>query len=173
MKNLAFAAAAAFMLAGIPGVAMAQGPDHNRMGPPQFTAEARAALVDAKMAAIKAGLKLSDAQQVLWEPVERELRKQSERRAEVMKEIEARFKEAREKIAEGGKDKRKRPDFLEALERRAEFAASHAESAKALLDAVKPLWATMTDEQKTLFPILMHFGDMPEAGKNPGKHAKK
>jgi hypothetical protein len=112
------------------------------------------ALTDARIAAIKAGLKLSAGQEGLWAPVEKALRDQSADRAQNFE----RMRERRDARRQGGP--RERPDMMQMLERRSEWTSQRADNLKALTDAMKPFWASLNDQQKKLLPILMR----PEGG---------
>jgi len=107
------------------------------------------ALTDARVAGIKAGLKLSPEQDGLWAPVEKALRDQAAGRARAFDQM----RERREARRQGGP--RERPDLMQMLERRSEFTSQRAEDLKALTDAMKPFWASLNDQQKKLLPILM------------------
>jgi hypothetical protein len=100
------------------------------------------ALTDARIAGIQAGLKLNSEQQRLWGPVEQALRAAAADRAERMETRRERRDESR-------------PDLMQRLERRAEMSSKRAEHATALATAMKPLWASLDDDQKRLLPILM------------------
>src|SRR5690349_8206218 len=75
MRKLAIAGAAAPVLAGTTAVyAQHHGWLHDRMAQMRLSPEDRAALADARIAAVHAGLKLSADQQKLWPPVESAVR---------------------------------------------------------------------------------------------------
>jgi zinc resistance-associated protein len=99
-------------------------------------------LVDARIAALQAGLKLTDAQKALWGPVEAAVRKAAQARFDAM---------------QGRHDRRDedRGDFMQRLERRATMADTFAASSKELAAAMKPLWATLDERQKQLLPMLI------------------
>ena len=124
-------------------------------GAPMMTRADLDSLTDARIAGIQAGLKLTADQQKLWPPVEQALRDQAAGRAQRMEEFRARRGERRE-----------RPDMMTMLERRSAFETQQADGLKKLTDALKPLWASLDDNQKKLLPILMR----PAAGSRMRQH---
>jgi zinc resistance-associated protein len=109
----------------------------------QLTGADLDALLDARVAAIQAGLKLNGDQQALWPPVERAIRAAAAERR-------ARFERMR-----SGERPPPPADFMEGLDRRSEQAARRADQMKAFQGALKPLWASLDDGQKRLLPILI------------------
>jgi zinc resistance-associated protein len=120
-------------------------PDANRPRGPlaQLTRADLDALLDARIAAIQAGLKLNGDQQALWPPVERAIRSAAAERR-------ARFERMR-----SGERPPPPADFMEGLDRRAEQAVRRADQMKAMQGALKPLWASLDEGQKRVLPILM------------------
>ncbi|HEX2552354.1 MAG TPA: Spy/CpxP family protein refolding chaperone [Microvirga sp.] len=125
-----------------------------------LSATDRAALADARIAAIQAGLKLTEEQRRLWSPVERALRVDMAERAE-RKEDRA---ERREERAERREDRRAgravtrredRGDYMQRIEERAARASEEAERMRALSAAMKPFWASLDESQRRLLPRLM------------------
>lgn len=130
----------------------------NRAGP--LSRADMAALADARIAAIQAGLKLTGDQQRLWGPVERALRAQMEERVERMEERN----ERREERAERREDRRAgraverrddRMDYMERIEHRSAEAAEQAERMRNLAAAMKPFWASLDENQRRLLPRLV------------------
>ena len=122
--------------------AQQHGPDarHGRGGAaPQMSSEDRAAFLDARLAAIHAGLRLSAEQEKLWPPVEAAARD----RAKVQMEI-------RRKQVEAGPP----ANLIEGLRRHGETDAARGAADMRLADAAQPLWASLTDEQKRRLPML-------------------
>jgi LTXXQ motif family protein len=103
------------------------------------------AFVDARIAALKAGLELTPAQEKNWAPVEAAIRDQAKQRAE-------RFAAWREKRKE---QKGERPDPLERMQRFSEILATRADNLKALAQVSKPLYDSLDDAQKRRFGRLM------------------
>ncbi len=85
-----------------------------------------------RLGSIKQALRLSPDQEKLWGPVEEALISISEQRRAFRSELTA----------------DDRADQVERLRRRAELATRRADVLKKLADAVQPLWATLSDEQK-------------------------
>ncbi|NJL08431.1 MAG: Spy/CpxP family protein refolding chaperone [Methylacidiphilales bacterium] len=153
LSALMLAAALATGVAG--GVAQAQpaqGPG-GAGAPPraerwQPDAADRAAMLDARLAALKAGLKLTPEQEKLWPPVEKAVREDAAKRQERMEE----FRKLRAE--------RKAPlDVLERLKLRADRMTDSAADLKRLIEAVTPLHATLDDAQKRRLGALLRFGE--------------
>jgi len=184
MKILAvmtFAAATA--LASVP--AIAEGPARGGPGDPGGPAamldqDDRAALADARIAAIRAGLRLTQEQEALFEPVAEALRAMSHNAApgfgrdgrdpgmrqgmrqgmrdgmrdgmQEMSRDERRAMRAdmRERRGEG-----QAHDFMERLERRSEMASTNVAMMADLTQAMRPFWDGLDADQQRLLPILM------------------
>ena len=136
----------------------AQDQTTQRPARPRLTRGDMDALTDARMAAIQAGLKLNADQQRLWTPVEQALRVMATARA-------TRFEEARQRLdqrrqgAQGQQGAQPTPptppDLSQRLEQGAERATQAAQRLAALSTAVKPFWASLSDDQKRILPMLM------------------
>ncbi len=92
---------------------------------------ARGRLADAK-----AVLKLSTEQEKLWSPVEDAVRNLQER----TRDLRSSFSDVRPN------------DQIERLRRLSELSTQRGDALKRLADAVQPLWATLSDEQKRDLP---------------------
>jgi hypothetical protein len=106
-----------------------------------FSPADRAAWVDARIAALHAGLKLTADQEKLWPPLEAALRAGQKGAVE-----------RREKM-------RSEPppaDIIAKLRRMSEAQTARGGTLKAIADAAAPLYATLTDEQKHRLPFLLH-----------------
>jgi LTXXQ motif family protein len=99
-----------------PAPAQPQPPAKSDRERPRLSPEARAKLVDGRMAMIKETLKLNDAQLKLWQPVEAQMRARSAAR-------EQRWAERRQAREQGLR--RRLPPVLCIAERRAEGALQH------------------------------------------------
>lgn len=119
----------------------------NRMSP-----EDRAAFFDARLAAIKAGLKLTPEQEKLWGPAETTVRELAKKWSERMAQRRA----DREKLRDGDR----RPDVnpVERIRVRAEHLAERAADMKRFADAAQPLYATLDDNQKRRLHTLVRGG---------------
>ena len=139
--------------------AFAQAPkDREHRGP---SPEMMGRFEDGRIAMAKATLKLNDEQLKLWAPVEDMIRKTHEERAKKWAER----REARK--AEDGK--RSDMPLPERLEKRSEDMVQQAERTKALANVLKPLFATFSDEQKSVAgPVFAQLIGGP--GKGHGMH---
>ena len=113
------------------------------------TAEDLAALTDARIAALRAGLKLSAEQERNWPPVEAAIRELAKQRADRIAERQAQ-RDAR--------DQQQRPTAIERLRRGADAMSTRAAALKRLADAAEPLYNSLDDGQKRRFALLMRMG---------------
>ena len=148
MKKVLLAGIAALTIAGSTAVYAQHRPwfhSHTRMSP-----EDRAAFLDARIAAVHAGLTLSADQEKLRPPVETAVRDFAKMR---MDRANARM--AAEK-ADG--DKAQKPDDPVArLRERADNMAATSASLKKIADAADPLYKTLDDNQKRRLTMLTHM----------------
>ncbi|MBO1904804.1 Spy/CpxP family protein refolding chaperone [Microvirga sp. 3-52] len=152
MKTLATIALAA-LLAGSGTYAMAQqnpAPDAPAASQDQGRQDRRPRmsqddfnrLVDARVASIKAGLKLSGDQERLWAPVETAIRTSATERF-------TRFEQR------PTREQRQSADFMQRLERRSSMRTEGAQRSAALTTALRPLWDTFSEDQKRIAPRLL------------------
>jgi LTXXQ motif family protein len=145
MKKFAIAGIAALAIAGSTAVyAQQHRPwfhEHMRINP-----EDRAALTDAKIAAVHAGLKLNPDQEKLWPPVEAAVRDFAKMRID---RANARMNAPR--------DEAQRPDPVARLRERADTMATTATALKKIADAADPLYKTLDEGQKRRLTILTHM----------------
>jgi hypothetical protein len=113
---------------------------------PQFSPEDFAAFTDARIAALKAGLKLTPAQEKNWPALETALREQAQARA-------ARIAEWREKA----KEPREHRSVIEGLRQGANHLSARSSELGKLADAAKPLYDSLDDAQKRRFSPLLHI----------------
>jgi hypothetical protein len=116
-----------------------------RMGHHEMSPEDHAAFLDAKVAALKAGLKLTPAQEKNWPAVETALRDIGKARA-------ARFAEAKEKF----KSMQEHRSVIEGLQFRSKALAARSQEAEKLAEAAKPLYDSLDEAQKRRFSMLLH-----------------
>jgi hypothetical protein len=148
MKKFAIAGIAALAIAGSTAVYAQHRPwsyEHMRMSP-----EDRAAFTDARIAAVKAGLKLTPDQEKLWPPVEAAVRDFAKLRID---RANARMNAERD-----SQDQQKPNDPLARLRDRADTMAATAAAMKKIADAADPLYKTLDDGQKRRLAILTHMG---------------
>jgi hypothetical protein len=150
MKKILLAGVAAIAIAGS-SLAYAQHHhgwfQHTHMSP-----EDRAAFADARIAAVKAGLKLTPDQEKLWPPVEAAVRDFAKLRIE---RANARMNAEKEAAAS---DAQKPDDPVGRLRARADRMAAKAAVLKRIADAADPLYKTLDDGQKRRLKVLTHFG---------------
>ncbi|MGF6306732.1 hypothetical protein ABIB82_000879 [Bradyrhizobium sp. i1.8.4] len=148
MKKVLLAGIAALTIAGSTAVYAQHRPwfhGHTQMSP-----EDRAAFLDARIAAVHAGLKLNADQEKLWPPVEAAVRDFAKMRLD-----RANARMAAEKT---DADKAERPDDPVArLRERADNMAATATSLKKIADAADPLYKTLDDNQKRRLAMLTHM----------------
>jgi zinc resistance-associated protein len=114
------------------------------------SAEDNAALVDARVAALKAGLKLTTEQEKHWPAVETAIRDLAKQRTDRM--------QARRAARGDASTPRQRPDAVERLRRGADAMTARGTALKQLADAVEPLYKTLDQSQKQRFSLLMRMG---------------
>ena len=149
MKKFAIAGIAALAIAGSTAVYAQHRPwfhEHMRMSP-----EDRAALTDARIAAVKAGLKLTPDQEKLWPPVEAAVRDFAKLRID---RANARINAPRD----DSQDAQKPDDPVARLRDRADTMAANAAAMKRIADTADPLYKTLDDGQKRRLAILTRMG---------------
>lgn len=150
MNKMIIAGVAVLAIAGSTAVFAQHRPwaHHHRAG---MSAEDRAAFADARIAAVKAGLKLSPDQDKLWPPVE----------AAVRDFAKLRIDRANARITppQDGAAGRQAPDNpIARLQERAENMAATAAAIKRIAEAADPLYKTLDDGQKRRLRLLTRFG---------------
>src|SRR6202140_5073506 len=150
MRKFALAGVAALAIAGSTAVyAQYQHRpwfhDHMRM-----SSEDRAAFTDARIAAVKAGLKLTPDQEKLWPPVETAVRDFAKLRID---RANARMNAEKS----DSQDAQKPDDPVARLRERADNMATSAAALKKIADAADPLYKTLDDGQKRRLAILTHM----------------
>ncbi len=142
-----------FAIAGIAALSIAASTavyaQHHRWfhGHVRMSSEDRSAFADARIAAVKAGLKLTPDQEKLWPPVETAVRDFAKLRID---RANARMN------AQGGdlQDAQKADDPVTRLRDRADTMAASAAAMKRIADAADPLYKTLDDSQKRRLAIL-------------------
>src|SRR4051794_3082521 len=161
MKKTIAAATVALTLAGA-GLALAQQSPGREGRGFRPNAEDVAAFTDARVAGLKAGLKLTAEQEKNWPAVETAIRDLAKDRADRVKEREAR-REARR----GGDNAQAAPDAISRLRQGADAMTARAASLKKLADASEPLYKSLDEGQKHRFAMLIRMGGR-QGG--PGQH---
>lgn len=144
MKRTMIAAAASLLALGAVAYAQAPGPGPGAPGErPRMEERMRERMerraermedrMDRRLERLKSNLKLTPQQEPLWTPVEQQLRRFQQERRDYRRNNFERMRDAQ------------LPDRLDLM---AERMAANAVSMRELSNAVKPLWATLSDEQK-------------------------
>lgn len=146
MWKAVIAGAAAFAIAGV-ALAHAQ-QDQKSPGAQRgrLSVEDVRAFTDARIAALKAGLKLTPDQDKNWAPVEAAIRDLARQRVERMQERRERIKQRRDGAAPR--------DGIAMLRQRADRMQQRATGLKTLADAAEPLYKTLDESQKRRLHVL-------------------
>jgi len=148
MRKFAIAGVAALAIAATTAVYAQHRWFHDHMGQSRMNPEDRAAMADAKIAAVHAGLKLSPDQEKLWPPVETAVRDL----------VKLRIDRANARAAAAGKPDDAKPDPVARLRNRADRMMASAAAMKKIADAADPLYKTLDDNQKRRLAMLTHHG---------------
>jgi hypothetical protein len=134
----------ALLIATLPaGMALAQSPGVFHRDRP--SADKIARLQEGRIAMAKAALKLSDDQLKLWAALEEQIRASIADRTKAQQEREqVRQQDAASK------------DLAERLERATQRMTRRTERLKAFTAAFKPLYASLTDEQKAVAGLVLN-----------------
>jgi zinc resistance-associated protein len=144
-KNILLAAAATSLFwFGVSSDSLAAPPEHPGERH-ELSGEDKAAFTDAHIAALKAGLKLTAAQEKNWPAFEAVLRDVAKARA-------ARVAEWRERA----KEHLEHPNLIEGLKEGANALTARAGEMEKIADAAKPLYDSLDDAQKRRFGLLFH-----------------
>jgi citrate synthase len=164
MKKLVLSAVAAAAVMGsafaLPAIA-----DEDNDGPPpvQRMMANQELMLDAKLAGMKAVLKMTPEQEKLWPAFESAVRDGMKMQMEMMKTRVEAMGAMREKMRSG-----ERPSPIDMMTRMSEHLAKASEAVKKVADAAKPLYDSLNDEQKSHFgPLLrmLHGGPGGMMGK--------
>jgi Spy/CpxP family protein refolding chaperone len=151
MKKTALAAVAALVLAGsglaYTAVAAPDAPGPHHMADAGF-------LLDAKLAGMKAALKLTPEQDKLWPPFETAVRDGVKLRTDAMREM---------RDEEHGEP---RPSPIAMMTEMSDHLAKASEALKKVADTAKPLYDSLDDSQKSHFGPLLHM--LREGGPHHG-----
>jgi hypothetical protein len=111
----------------------------------QPRAEDRAAFLDARMAALHTGLKLTPDQEKSWAAFEQGYRALAASRAEAMNAFRDR-------------DRDRADDPVSRAQREADFLTKRGAALKQYADATAPLYSSLDDAQKQRFEVLSRIG---------------
>jgi hypothetical protein len=148
MAKKIFAATVALALLG-GGLAVAQQTASREPDRPGLSVEDLAALTDARIAGLKAGLKLTAEQEKNWPAAEAALRELAKLRADRMME------RAAQRDAGSSGNEPPRPDLFERLRRSADSVSARGAALKKLVEAAEPLYRSLDDGQKRRMGMLM------------------
>lgn len=151
MWKAVLAGTTALTIAGA-GLAFAQQSQTNDAPRWRPTAEDAAALTDARIAALRTGLKLTAEQEKNWPAVETAIRDLAKQRADRMAATRA------ARPAGDNAQRRERPDAIARLRRGADGMSDRAAGLKKLADASEPLYNSLDEGQKRRFSLLMRMG---------------
>jgi len=157
MWKAIFAGIASLAIAGSSLVYAQQRPSSPDAAAPQTTARDSAqrrqistedaqAFAEARIAALKAGLRLTPEQEKNWPAVESAMRGLAKQRIDRMTE--------RRNRAAARRDQPRQRDAIEFLRRRATVMAERANGLKQLADAAEPLYRSLDDGQKRRLTML-------------------
>ena len=119
----------------------------------------REAMLDARLAGLKAGLKLTPDQDKLWGPFEAAVRDFAQERMKRMHHIMERMESDEDQAGPP-------PSPIDRLDRMATRLADVGAALKKIADAGKPLYASLDDQQKHMFGFLSR--EMMKMGRGPG-----
>lgn len=118
-----------------------------------------AALLEAHLAGLKAGLQLTADQEKNWAPLEAAIREAAKAREEGLRQM-------RERKASG-----ERPSPIERMRMMSDHMSKMSVELTALADAGKPLYDSLTDAQKRVFgPLLREFVERGAREGSPARH---
>ncbi len=163
MRKILLAAAAAAALSGSAfalsaAAAPADSSESQHMG---MMGEDRAFMLDARIAGMKAALKLTPDQDKLWPAFETAVREATKMRQDAMREMN------------GGKDEEDKLTPIDRMNRMSAHMAAASAELKKVADAAKPLYDSLDETQKHHFgPLMMslrpHGGHMGMNGGHMG-----
>jgi hypothetical protein len=163
MRRFAIAAVAMLAIAGTTAVYAQYRPwFHEHMQHMRMNPEDRAAFVDARIAAVHAGLKLTADQEKLWPPVEAAVRDFAKLRID---RANARMKARDDAGGQPTPD-----DPIARLRERADNMAASSAALKKIADAADPLYKTLDEGQKRRLAMLTHRGQFGGGGGEGWRH---
>jgi hypothetical protein len=129
--------------------------------PREMSATDLRAIVDARLAGVPTGLKLTAEQQRLWPSVEEALRG-------IAAERIARIEERRSARSAPQAQPAPERDLAQRLEERSRRASEAAQRLQALSSAMTPFWASLNDDQKRILPVLIRPTPVGQPGWRDG-----
>lgn len=161
-KNLLLTAAILAVSLPVSAV-LAEPPGHGGAHHMAFSSADAAAFTNARIAALKAGLELTPAQQKLWPPFEAALRDLDK----------ARIALRQDKADTKGKEAGEPRDLVAMMRMSAKALAARGAEMEKLADAAQPLYDSLDEAQKRRFGVLLHtmrhaFHPRPMGHMGPG-----
>ncbi len=138
-------AAAALLLPVLSSGSYAEPPKPEAAASWKLSPEDHAALLDARLAGLKAGLKLTAAQEKNWPAVETAIRDRAKARAAHMAEW-----------AEKRGEHEGHHDLIEGMQRRAKAMEARATETLKFAEAIKPLYESLDEGQKHRLVVMFH-----------------
>lgn len=157
LKSILVATTALVIAGG--SVAIAQSGPRANVPRGQASAEDIGAMIDARVAAIKARLRLTAEQEKHWPAVEAAIRERAKERVARMSE-----RRTSREAATGATE----PDVIGRMRRGADAMSTRAAGLKKLADAVEPLYKTLDDSQKQRLAALLRAPGQPAMGPRHG-----
>ena len=153
-SSIAFAAALCLATAATPLLASAQSVAPPAPGAQQQAPRERPSRIEGRIAFLKTELKITDAQTAQWNTVADAMRKNDAAMRDLMRQ------------ARGEHRQGSAPNALDALAQRERFAEVRAEGARQFAAAFRPLYASLSDEQKRTADELLgrHGGPRHHGG---------
>lgn len=121
--------------------------------------DSRESMLDARLAGLKAGLKLTDDQEKLWGPFEAAVRDFAHARM-------ARMQSMMERMESDDEETGPPPSPIDRIDRMATRLTDVGASLRKIADAGKPLYASFDEQQKHMFGFLSR--EMMKMGRGPG-----
>lgn len=156
--------AAMFAAAGLSGTAFAAPPATDQPAEASdhgFSPEDHAAFLDARVAALKVGLKLTAAQEKSWPAFETALREVAKARADRRADMHEKWDDIHE-----------HHNVIEGLRLRSQGLTARGAELGKLADAAKPLFDSLDDAQKHRFAVLLFHVLKPHGHGHWAMHAK-
>ena len=139
-------------LAGSAGLAVAQGQAQGRHEPHAFSRPTER--VEARLAYVKTALKITDAQQAQWNAFADSERRLAAEREKTLGEWREKMAQRRQEQAQG-QGERARPGAIERLAFAEKMHQAAAARIDAQLAAIKPLYASLSAEQKKVADAVL------------------
>ena len=157
MKRAVIAALVVFVVAGTTAVYAQHWPGRG-FGMFRHSPDDMSAFADARIASVKAGLRLTPDQERLWPPVEAAARELAKQRIDRVAE--------RRNAQRDGRDQRTPDELFDRFKKRADNMAASAAGMQKLAQAADPLYRSLNEDQKRRLVVLAR----PFGGPGMGEH---